>query len=85
MSDRSSQLTATALDELSAALSVVAETLGLNAVQASADYIHLHQGSAELLAASLGRSRRVAGELLAAAQAEVRNPVRGAAHDTAEL
>ena len=52
--------------EADAVACVVAEALGLRAVQATADYIHLHQGSAELLAASLGRIRRVAGELVEA-------------------
>ena len=57
--------------EADAVACVVAEALGLQAVQASADYIHLHQGSAELLAASLVRIRRVVGELLEVTQAEI--------------
>ena len=56
--------------EADAVACVVAEALGLDAVQATADYIHLHQGSAELLAASLGRIRKVAGELLDALGAD---------------
>lgn len=47
--------------EADAVACVVAEALGLNAIQ-------LHQGSIELLAASLGRIRRVASDLLAATQ-----------------
>ena len=67
--------------EADAVACVVAEALGLNAVQATADYIQLHQGSAELLAASLARIRRVAGELLSAAQVEVPDPeLEPAAH-----
>lgn len=53
--------------EADAVACVVAEALGIEALDASRDYIHLHQGSAQLLAASLERVRRVAGELLAAA------------------
>lgn len=52
--------------EADAVACVVAEALGLRAIAATADYVHLHQGSAELLALSLGRIRRVAGELLGA-------------------
>ncbi len=52
--------------EADAVACVVAEALGLHAIAATADYVHLHQGSAELLALSLGRIRRVAGELLGA-------------------
>lgn len=52
--------------EADAVACVVAEALGLRAIAATADYVLLHQGSAELLALSLGRIRRVAGELLGA-------------------
>lgn len=51
--------------EADAVAGVVAHALGMDALTATSDYIQLHQGSAELLGASLGRITRVASELLA--------------------
>lgn len=68
--------------EADAVACVVAEALGLQAVQATADYIHLHQGSEDLLAASLGRIRRVAGELLEATESPVQECAAGASLET---
>lgn len=51
--------------EAEAVAFTVSTAIGLSAAQSAANYIHLHQGDAETLAASLQRIQKVAAEILA--------------------